>query len=279
MSSRVFENGEPHHESREELKKKIEELGGWFQCFNLDGILTNPANPNYPEIRWRLIEPYVPEDLTGRTVLDLGCNAGYFAIKMKQRKADYVLAIDNSPVLRQAQFVSEYYGVSIDYKQVDVYEFVLKNQRKFDIVLFLGLFYHLRHPLLVLDRVAEIATEKLYFQTVIRGRSPVTTDNLLKHWKNRKLTVLDNYEGDEQKVFGHPDYPCMFFIEKKYNNDSTNWWFCNETGVYAVLRSAGFRNIIKSGSDVFICDPPEPEVLIARRKDPCFLGGVYCKKE
>jgi len=253
---------------KKDLKRRIEELGWWFHCFNLDGILTNPDTPYYPEDRWKLIEPYVLKDLSGKTVLDLGCCAGYFAIKMKQRGAGYVLALDSDPrYIEQAKFVSEYYGVSIDLRQMNVYEFVLKNRRKFDIVLFLGLFYHLRYPLLLLDKVAEMTAEKLYFQTEIVGRSPVSANAANLPWEQRKLILLDNYSAGETQIFDHPDYPKMFFIEKAYNNDYSNWWVSNETCVYAMLRSAGFRNIIKSGINVFICDPPDTKYMEAIGKN------------
>lgn len=237
--------------SREELQDKVRELGPWYQCFNLDGVLTNAADPTYPESRWQLIEPHVPKNLTGKTVLDIGCNAGYFSMKMKQRGAASVLGTDiNLKSINQARFVANYFNVSVDYEVMNLYEFVLTNRRKFDFVLFLGVFYHLRYPLLVMDKIAEMAREKMYFTTVIRGTP---------RWEKKKLTLLDDYEMGETKVFDHPDYPKMFFIEEKYNHDYSNWWFANESCVYAMLRSAGFRNIIKAGSEVFVCDPPPPE--------------------
>lgn len=246
--------------SRKELQDKVRELGPWYQCFNLDGVLTNAADPTYPESRWQLIEPYVPKNLTGKTVLDIGCNAGYFSIKMKQRGAASVLGIDiKLKSINQARFVANYFNVSVDYEVVNLYEFVLTNRRKFDFVLFLGVFYHLRYPLLVVDKIAEMAREKMYFTTVIRGTQPITDDDQNLSWEKRKLTLLDDYEIGETKVFDHPDYPKMFFIEENYNHDYSNWWFANESCVYAMLRSAGFRNIIKSGSEVFVCDPPPPE--------------------
>lgn len=269
--------------SQAQLKKRIEELGRWYQNFNLNGILTHPEHPEYPECRWQLIEHYLPKDLTGKTVLDLGCNAGWFAMKMKERGADYVLGVDVSPTgIEQAKFISEYLGLSVDYKQINIYEFVSKNQRKFDFVLFLGLFYHLRYPLLVLDKMAEITRERLYFQTVIVGKPPITADNPDLPWEERKLVLADDFEDDEKKDFNHPDYPKTFFIEEKYGHDYSNWWFSNETCVYAMLRSAGFKSIIKSGADVFICDPPNPEYIKNKNEDFSYvvsrMPSIYSRK-
>lgn len=242
--------------SKKELKKKIEKLGWWYQNFNLNGILTNTDTPDYPEIRWKLIEKYIPNDLTGKTVLDLGCNAGWFAIKMKERGADYVLGVEVLPnAIEQARFVSEYFNMSIEYLQMNTYEFMLKNQRMFDYVLFLGLFYHLRYPLLVLDKVAEVTREKMYFQTVITGKPTIHENDTKQPWDKRQLVLPDDFE--DKQFFNHPDYPKTYFIEKEYGHDYTNWWFSNETCTLAMLRSAGFKNIIKSGGDTFICDPPK----------------------
>ena len=237
------------------MKDKVQELIPWYQNIELGHISTNPAEPDYPISRWRAIEPYVPEDLSGKSVLDLGCNAGFFSVKMKQRGASYVLGVDVSPkYIAQAKFVSRYLGLSIDYRVASVYEFLLANPQKFDYVIFLGLFYHLRHPLLVLDRVSEITVETMYFQTMIRGRTPATVSDPTLPFNERRLVLEDDYPISETLVFEHPDYPKMYFIEKKYNNDYSNWWVCNETCVYALLRSSGFRNIVKVGSDTFVCD-------------------------
>jgi tRNA (mo5U34)-methyltransferase len=159
-----------------DVKRKVQELGPWYHNFNLGGVLTNPANPEYPESRWRLIEPHIPEDLQGKTVLDLGCNAGYFSLQMKKRGAT-VTGIDVTPsFINQAEFIAEFFGLDIDYRVTNVYQYLLQNKNMFDYVLFLGLFYHLRYPLFVLDKLSEITNEKMYFQTVIRGTPPLTDD-------------------------------------------------------------------------------------------------------
>ena len=100
-----------------------------------------------------------PQDLTGKTVLDLACNSGFFSIKMKQRGAKHVLGIDVPGQIEQAKLVAEVYNADIELLAQNVYEFMLTNTTQFDYVLFLGLFYHLRHPLLVLDRAAELTRE------------------------------------------------------------------------------------------------------------------------
>lgn len=227
------------------LEERVRKLGPWFHNVDLGGVQTNPARPDYPMTRWRLLEPYVPQDLTGKTVLDLSCNSGFFSVMMKRRGAEYVLGVDVPAAIEQARLVTKVLDADIDLRAQNVYSFVLTNEVKFDYVLFLGLFYHLRHPLLVLDRVAETTRERMLFQTQVRGRLPV----------EGSLESLP-----DRSVFDHPDHPRMSFIEGIYNNDPTNWFFPNETGVLAMLRSCGFRNITtipSSGDRCFVADAPE----------------------
>lgn len=237
-----------------DIQAQVRRLGPWYQNIYLgDGISTNPERGDYPESRWRLMEPYVPEDLTGKTVLDLGANAGYFSIRMKQRGASYVLGIDVSPSQNeQAKFVGEVLGAEVDFRLMNAYEYVLTDETKFDFVLFLGVFYHLRYPLLVLDKLAEKTREKLLFQTVIREEQVGEEQDS----EEEPLVMADDYPKAEVSIFNHRDYPKMFFIEKRYNSDNSNWWFCNEACAFALLRSAGIQNAIKVGADMFVCDAP-----------------------
>jgi tRNA (mo5U34)-methyltransferase len=102
--------------TREEIAAKIKRFKRWYHNIDLHGVLTNPANPSYPEVRWRLIERYVPEDLTGKTVLDVGCNAGYFSIKMKQRGARVVGVDWYTDGIEQARFVADVLALDIEYR-------------------------------------------------------------------------------------------------------------------------------------------------------------------
>ena len=80
----------------------------------------------------------MPDDLTGKTVLDIGCNGGFYAIEMKRRNAARVVAIDIDPdYLRQARFAARVLGIEIEFERLSVYD-VAKLGERFDIVLFLG---------------------------------------------------------------------------------------------------------------------------------------------
>ena len=76
--------------SAEEIHRKVEALGPWFHNIELHGVATAPNHflGDYPRVKWRRFADALPADLSGRTVLDIGCNAGFYSIEMKRRGAD-----------------------------------------------------------------------------------------------------------------------------------------------------------------------------------------------
>ena len=242
--------------SREEIKRRADALGPWFQNIDLNGVHTAPNHylGDYPAVKWRRFGDAIPADLTGKTVLDIGCNAGFYSIAMKQRGAARVVGIDSDPAyLSQAAFAAEVKETDVEFRQLSVYDIGLIGER-FDLVLFTGVFYHLRHPLLALDLIHEhVASDLLVFQSMLRGSEDVEP-------------VGENYEFWEAEMFDHPAYPKLHFIEHRYADDPTNWWVPNRACAEAMLRSAGFE----------ITAHPEEEVFICRRLDaPAGAQAVY----
>jgi tRNA (mo5U34)-methyltransferase len=231
-----------------EIAARVAALGAWFHNLDLDGVQTAPDHflGDYPAIKWRRFAAAIPADLRGKTVLDVGCNAGFYAIEMKRRGADRVVGIDSDEgYLEQARFAAEVKGVDIELVRMSVYEVAALRER-FDVVLFMGVLYHLRHPLLALDLLHEHAVEgTLVFQTMLRGSAEVAA-------------VAPDYPFSEEAVFDDPGFPRMSFVERSYAGDPTNWWIPNRACAEAMLRSAGFAIELH----------PEPEVFICRR-----LGG------
>src|SRR4051794_17137236 len=158
--------------SPHEIEQRVRGIGPWFHNVRLGGVQTAPDHflGDYPENKWRHFAEAVPLDLTGKTVLDIGCNAGFYSIEMKRRGAERVVAIDSDQVyLAQARFAAEVSEAEIEFHQLSVYDVATLNE-KFDVVLFLGVFYHLRHPLLALDLIHEHVTrDLLIFQSMQRG--------------------------------------------------------------------------------------------------------------
>jgi tRNA (mo5U34)-methyltransferase len=242
----------------------VRQLGRWFHNMELRGVQTAPDHflGDYPQFKWRNFSHAIPDDLHGKSVLDIGCNAGFYSIEMKKRGAERVLGIDfDEAYLAQARFAAEVSDMEIEFRQLSVYD-VGELGEKFDLVLFMGVLYHLRHPLLALDLIRKHVVKDLFvFQSMQRGSDDI-------------FPTEANYSFDERGIFEDHAFPCMYFIEKKYAGDPTNWWIPNRSCAEAMLRSAGFKIIERPEQEVYICnlDPAAeesgavyPETSITRR--------------
>jgi tRNA (mo5U34)-methyltransferase len=232
---------------REALAHKIEELGDWFHNLDLHGVRTAPNHflGDFPNVKWRHISKAIPEDISGATVLDIGCNAGFYSIEMKKRGAAKVVAMDvDDRYLNQGRFAAETLGMEIDFHKLSVYD-VDTIPGQFDFVFFLGVFYHLRYPLLALDKVVKKVGGKLFFQTMIRGSEQA------KPWDK-------NYHFWNKEIFSDPSFPAMYFVENRYADDPTNWFIPNRGAAEASLRSAGLEIVGHPESETWVC-VPSPE--------------------
>jgi tRNA (mo5U34)-methyltransferase len=245
--------------SHAEIRRKVEALGPWFHNLDLDGIPTAPDHflGDYPNVKWRRFASAVPRELTGKTVLDIGCNGGFYSIEMKRRGAARVVAVDSDEeYLAQARFAAEVIGLDIEFHRMSVYDVGALGET-FDLVLFLGVLYHLRHPLLALDLIREhVARDLMLFQSMQRGSAEV------------KALGCD-HDFWTTDIFDAPSYPRLHFIEHKYAHDWTNWWVPNRACTEAMLRSAGFDIAGHPEDEVYLCH-------VAER--PYAAGAVYPTK-
>jgi tRNA (mo5U34)-methyltransferase len=256
MSIHAIDRPIPPH-MNDTLRTRIAALGPWFHNMELGGIWTAPNHflGNYPAVKWNAYAHTLPADLRGSTVLDIGCNAGFFSMQMKRRGADRVLGIDfDDTYLAQARFAADVEGLAIEFQRLSVYD-VGALQERFDIVLFMGVFYHLRHPLLALDLIFDhVARDLLVFQSLQRGSA-------------QAVDIAADYGFGETAHFDDPDYPKLHFIEHRYANDPTNWWAPNRACTEAMLRSAGFAILSRPEDETYLCRK-------ARRPDAMY-GPVY----
>jgi tRNA (mo5U34)-methyltransferase len=229
----------------EQIRTRVTELGEWFHNLDLGGVQTAPGHflGDYPRSKFRTFAHALPDDLKGKSVLDVGCNAGFYALEMLRRGAGRVLGIDSDErYLAQARFAAEVSGYSsaLELRQMSVFDVAALRER-FDLVIFMGVLYHLRHPLLALDLLhAHVANDLLLFQSMQRGPSQVDR-------------VEPDYDFEERSIFERPGYPRMAFVEKKYAHDPTNWWIPNRAAVEAMLRSSGFAIVEHPEEEVYLC--------------------------
>lgn len=229
--------------SVEEIRRQVAALGPWFHNLDLCGVKTAPDHflGDYPSVKWDRFSHSIPNDLNGKTVLDIGCNAGFYSMEMKKRGAERVLAIDHDPFyLDQARLAARVKGLSVEFRRMSVYE-IPKIGEQFDIVIFMGVFYHLRHPLLALDLIHRHAAKDLFiFQSMLRGSKDIEK-------------IAGDYPFTEEEIFSRPGFPQMYFIERRYSGDPTNWWVPNRACVESLLRSSGFEIISNPEEEVFTC--------------------------
>jgi tRNA (mo5U34)-methyltransferase len=233
----------------DELGREIRALAPWFHNIRLpDGRQTAPDHPlgDFPAFKWEQIGGWLPQDMSGLTVLDIGCNAGFYSLALVERGAR-VLGIDSDPhYLRQAEWVRSRFGLReerLSLREMQVYE-LSRLEEEFDVVLFLGVLYHLRYPLLALDIVAQKVRDVLVLQTLT-----MPGDGVFESPHDLSLA--------QRELMSRPDWPKMAFIEHRLEGDPTNWWAPNRACIEAMLRS----------SDLEPFGSPGHEIVVARRGD------------
>ena len=247
----------------ESVEDRIRALGPWFHNLRIHGIETAPNHflGDYPQIKFAAFRDAIPEDLRGKSVLDIGCNAGFYSLEMKRRGAGRVVGIDTDEhYLRQARFAADMEGADVEFRRMPVWDVGALGE-KFDLVIFMGVLYHLRHPLLALDLIHEhVAKDLLLFQSMQRGSKDL-------------IAVEKDYDFNAAAPFDDPAFPKMHFIEHRFAHDETNWWVPNRACVESMLRSSGFSIEAHPEEEVYLCRwqpvpiPPDGPHCVYPKKD------------
>ncbi|HVU25823.1 MAG TPA: class I SAM-dependent methyltransferase [Opitutus sp.] len=248
------------------LERSIAALSPWFHNLHLpDGSQTAPKHPlgDFPTVLWNQIAPHLPDRLDTWTVLDIGSNAGFYAIELARRGAQVTAVEPDLHFARQAQWAAGLFGLQdrIAFRRAGLYEFA-RGGSSYDLVLFLGVFYHLRYPLLGLDLAARLTRRLMVFQTLTLPETEETA-------------VPDDLEFDQVEVMQARGWPKLSFVEKSLAADPTNWWIPNPPGVRAMLRSAGLEIVARPGREIYLCEPAgAPAAVEAERDAACALRVV-----
>lgn len=201
--------------STSDLRAKAAALR-WYHTIDLGhGIITQGVDDSAQ----RLARIQLPASLEGLSVLDIGAWDGFFSFECERRGASRVVAADyfswhGSGWGSKAGFTlaRQALGSKVEDLDIDVTELTPERVGTFDLVLFLGVLYHLRHPLLALERVASVAHDRLILETVV------------------DLVGMNR--------------PAMaFYPAQELNNDPTNWWGPNAPAVHGMLHSVGFERV------------------------------------
>ncbi len=231
------------------LAMEIESLGPWFHNLHLpDGTQTAPQHflGDFPSYKWEEVRRHLPEDLTGWTALDIGCNAGFYSFELARRGAQ-VTGIDHDPhYLEQARWAARRFGLAsqVAFREMTVYD-LARTEERWDLVLFMGVLYHLRYPMLGLDIVARKVRRRMIFQTLTMPGDEV-------------FEAPVDVEIDQREVLLDPGWPKLAFLEHRLAGDPTNWWAPNHAAVQAMLRSAGLQVTAMPGHEIYVCLPGTP---------------------
>ena len=196
-SSPVSEmNGHLEAATKEFIEHQVMTEPYWFQKIE---VLPGLFSPGWSEPETEKLPFFgLPEDLSGLRILDIGCAEGYFSFEAEKRGAREVIAIDSSPdSVRRFNIVKSARQSSATAYLCSVYDLDRKKFGTFDLVLFYGVFYHLKHPQLALEKIADVCTGQLLFQTHIY-EEPIELDSLahatenLEKDLNSRIRKLEN---------------------------------------------------------------------------------------
>jgi len=190
----------------------------WHHQIDLGNGIVTPGADNSPKKLERLA---FPASLQGKTVLDIGAWDGFFSFEAERRGAQRVLATDSfvweglsgTPGKRGFDLAKKTLNSKVDEMFIDVFDLSPEKVGVFDVVLFLGVLYHLKHPLLALEKVFSVTKEMVILETVV---------DMLSYSR----PALAFYEGNELA------------------NDSTNWFGPNTAAVVGMLKTVGYRKVL-----------------------------------
>jgi tRNA (mo5U34)-methyltransferase len=197
------------------LKARVAQLR-WYHTIELPyGIVTPGADSSVD----RLVRLDLPASLAGKSVLDVGAWDGFFSFQAERLGAARVLATDSYSwrgggwgTKAGFELARSALGSRVEDLDIDVMDLSPERVGVFDVVFLLGVLYHVRHPLLALERVASVTRECLIVETVV-------------------------------DLLGYPRPAVAFYSGTELNNDPTNWWAPNLAGAEAMLRSVGFSSV------------------------------------
>jgi tRNA (mo5U34)-methyltransferase len=197
---------------------------GWYHSFELpDGTaIQGVMDLDWQRRRWARYP--LPADLTGKRVLDIGAWDGWFSFEAERLGAE-VTSVDCVEIPNYLHIHRKLRSKAV-YRNLDLYELPAAGLGKFDIVLCLGVLYHVKHPFLALEIVCSLATDVAVIETFV-------TDGDTWPEYQGEIPTLEFYETDE------------------LNGQMDNWFGPSVGAVLAMCRAAGFARVELLGVDRF----------------------------
>ena len=206
------------------VRDLIDSVEHWYHRIEvLPGLVTPGTHDSQEALRHLSL----PEDCSGLRVLDIGARDGFFSFELERRGAE-VLAIDYVPPDQTGFAVAKrVLGSRVQFMVDNVYNLSRERHGAFDLVLFLGVLYHLRDPLLALDRIWEVCRERLLVETQV-------LDNAFIDGRGAVRRLVD-------VAPALADAPiAQFYPDDTLGGEYTNWWSPSARCLAAMLEAAGF---------------------------------------
>lgn len=222
--------------TREKIEHMLAEEDMIYQKIQLPYGLNTEGND-----RSGTSELIFEKDLSGKSIVDIGCWLGHFCIDATRRGADRVLGVDvNERRLRQARLIADCLGMQIDYRFLNIEQENLPEP--FDIVLLLNVLHHLRNPINALDRLIPYVRDRLVIE--FAGPQNSKSNKMLKKmgvpwWMRRGLNRLPIMVVSGEKV-GRSDCEQKYF----FTPSSLEHLLMSQRGSFArfEIMTSGYRN-------------------------------------
>jgi tRNA (mo5U34)-methyltransferase len=185
---------------------------GWYHSIQLPGGKVIPGLQSLAQLRKRIAQFPIPRDLTGKRVLDIGAWDGWFSFEMERRGAQ-VVAVDRTAQTRFLE-AKRLLGSQVEYHIADVLSLTPAAIGTFDIVLFLGVLYHVKHPLLALERVCALTRGMACIESFIS--EALSEIPLMEFYETTELCgQFDNWVG--------PNRACLLAMCRAAGFARVNW--------------------------------------------------------
>jgi tRNA (mo5U34)-methyltransferase len=235
----------------QQLAEEVERLRPWFHAIELphgvwtkrESAGTEPAD--HPAGTWEVIRRHLP-DLAGKSVLDVGCGAGFYSVQAKRLGAARVLGVDaRQHEIRQALLVRRALGLDIELRRQSVYRLSPARLGRFDVVLALGLIYHCKHFVLALEKLFSVTGGLLIVETEVlpEPQSPSPINPPHRHDPIHRLREPAR-DAELAALAGRPMHPLAFVDNEQRTEEAVANWFVPSAGAAAaLLRAAGFSAV------------------------------------
>ena len=252
----------PKEEPIKTIGQRILDVKYWYHKIELPGDIITPGWSPMDATKYG-----VPDDLTGKRILDIGAWDGYWTWEALKRGASEVVAIDDfsddlgnhKEVKRNGWYTFDLCREALGYtteihgrdnneklriigwkndkkqvvirKEMSVYD--IEKLGHFDIVFFFGMIYHMKHPLMALEKISEICDGEIYIESaVVDDYSPY-------------LSKVSEVEPGKLIFKGYPNNNMVmeFYPDDQYASNKTNWWVPTIQSLGAMVGSVGFKNV------------------------------------